>query len=178
MKPKKEDKKVSRQGLRSTTDDDRNLTEESSDEQGDLDNTLTEKSREGETTSMLRTGGQEVKAEHSNQKITGIIARKLDDLEKRVKKMMEEDRKRREKLDIDKEKNLQKKLAGMEARVNRSLEITTGITQTLEERNTRIEVQFNRLEAQQTRMMERLNTEELPRATRTSNISMCSQNFL
>ena len=127
MKPKKEDKKMSRQGLRSTKDD-RNVTEEPSDEQGDLDNTLTEMSREGETTSMLRPGGQEVEAEHSNQKITGIIARKSDDLEKRVKKMMEEEKKRREKLDIDKEKNLQKKLAGMEAGVNRSLEITTGIT--------------------------------------------------
>ena len=177
MKPKKEDKKMSRQGLRSTKDDDRNVTEEPSDEQGDLDNTLTEMSREGETTSMLRPGGQEVEAVHSNKKITGIIARKLDDLEKRVKKMMEEENKRREKLDTDKEKNLQKKLAGMEAGVNRSLEITTGITQTLEERNTRIEAQVNRLEAQQTRMMERLNTEELPGATRTSNIKYVLPEF-
>ena len=43
--------------------------------------------------------------------------------------------------------------------VNQSLENTTGITQTLEARNTRIEAQFSRLELQQTRMMERLNTE-------------------
>ena len=66
---------MSRQELRSTKDDDRNVTEESSEEQGDLDNTLTEMSREGETTSMLRPGGQEMEAEHSNQRITEIIPR-------------------------------------------------------------------------------------------------------
>ena len=48
----------------------------------------------------------------------------------------------------------------MEAGINQSLEVTTGITQALEERNNRIETQFGRIEAQQTRIMERLNAEE------------------
>ena len=56
--------------------------------------------------------------------------------------------------------NLQKKLATMEAGVNRSLEVATEITQALEERSNRIETQFNRLEARQTRIMERMNAEE------------------
>ena len=48
----------------------------------------------------------------------------------------------------------------MEAGINRSLKVATGITQTLEERNNRIEAQFGRLEAQQTRIIERMNSEE------------------
>ena len=48
----------------------------------------------------------------------------------------------------------------MEAGVNRSLEVATEITQALEERSNRIETQFNRLKAQQTRIMERINSEE------------------
>ena len=48
----------------------------------------------------------------------------------------------------------------MEAGINQSLEVTTGITLALEERNSRIETQFGRLEAQQTRIMERLTAEE------------------
>ena len=47
----------------------------------------------------------------------------------------------------------------MEAGINRSLEDATEITQALEERNNRIETQFGRLEAQQTRIIERLNAE-------------------
>ena len=96
--------------------------------------------------------------------------------------MMEEERKRREKTEVEKERNLQKKLAMMETGVNQSLQITNEVTQTLEERNTRIEAQFSRLQAQQTRIMERLNTEgprreDLLGANRASNIKYVLPEF-
>ena len=96
-------------------------------------------------------------AGHNSQGITKLITRKLENLEKRVKKMMEKEKKLREKLEIDKEEF--KKKTSFDRNRSQSLEMTTGITQTLDKRNTRIEAQFSRLEAQQTRIMERLNTE-------------------
>ena len=44
--------------------------------------------------------------------------------------------------------------------INRSLEVATEITQAIEERNNQIKTQFGKLEAQQTRIMERINAEE------------------
>ena len=123
-----------------------------------------------------------MEAGNSNQGTTELITRKLEDLEKSVKKMIEEEKKRREKLELDKDKNLQKKLAIMETGVNRSLEITAGITQILEERNARMEAQFSRLVAQPSRMMERLNAEDSRRdkslgANRISNIKYVLPEF-
>ena len=111
-----------------------------------------------------------------------MITRKLEELEKRVKKMMEEKRKRKKKTEVDKERNLQKKLAMIDTGVSRSLGMTIELTPTLEERNTRIEAQINRLEAQQTRIMERLNTEgpreeDLPEANRAFNIKYVLPEF-
>ena len=83
------------------------------------------------------------------------LVRKFENLEKKVRKMLDEDKKRREKQEAEKEKNLQKRLTTMGAGINQSLEVTTGITQALEERNNRIETQFSRIEAQQTRIMDR-----------------------
>ena len=53
--------------------------------------------------------------------------------------MLEEERKRKEKLETERDRGLQKKLVTMEAGINRSLEAATEITQALEERNNRIE---------------------------------------
>ena len=88
------------------------------------------------------------------------IAKKIEELEKRVKQVINEKMRRRGKLEAKKDKNLQKKLIRMEAGINRLLEITTEVTQTLEEKSTRIEGQFSRLEAQQTRIIETINVEE------------------
>ena len=88
------------------------------------------------------------------------LIRKFENLEKKVRKMLDEEKKIREKQEAEKEKNLQKRLTTMEAEINQSLEVTTGITQALEERNNRIEMQFGRIEAQQTKIKERLNVEE------------------
>ena len=73
--------------------------------------------------------------------------------------MVEEERKRTEKLETERDKGLQKKLVTMETGINRSLEAATEIAEALEERNNRVETQFGRLEAQQTRIMEILNAE-------------------
>ena len=73
---------------------------------------------------------------------------------------------------MEKEKKLQIKLSQMETGINRSIEVTTGITHSMEERNQRIEAQFNRLEAQKTRLIERINSGEgLGGETRNNNHS-------
>ena len=70
--------------------------------------------------------------------------------------MIDEEKKRKEKMEIERDRNIPKKLTTMEAGINRSLEVTAEVTQTLEERSARIESQFSRLEAQQTRILERV----------------------
>ena len=176
---------MSRQGLRSTRNEEKILEEESnidSPEIDELDITLTEMPREKEATSSIRQRGQEMDVGQSSLGTTETITRKLEELEKRMKRLIDEEKKRREKTEADKERNLQKKLVMMETGVNRSLEITTEITRTLEERNNRMDAQFSRLEAQQTRMMERLNTEgprreDLLTANRASNIKYVLPEF-
>ena len=76
------------------------------------------------------------------------IAKKLEELEKRGpenggqrKKKGAEDGKRERKKSA-------KKLTTMEAGISRLLEITAEVTQTLEQRSTKIEAQLSRLEAQ------------------------------
>ena len=56
------------------------------------------------------------------------MAKKLKDLEKRVKQTLDEERKKRERQDTEKDRNLQKKLVTLEAGISRSLEVATGIT--------------------------------------------------
>ena len=85
----------------------------------------------------MRQGGQEMDARQSSLGTRETFTRKLEELEMRIKKVIEGEKKRREKTEADKERNLQKKLAMIEKGVSRSLEITTEITQTLEERNNR-----------------------------------------
>ena len=53
-----------------------------------------------------------------------------------------------------------KKLTTMEVSINRSLGTTAEVPQNLEERSTRIEAPFSRLETQQSRILERVNAEE------------------
>ena len=53
--------------------------------------------------------------------------------------MLGDERRRREKQEAEKDESLQNKLVLIEAGINRSLEVTTGISQALEERNKRIE---------------------------------------
>ena len=81
----------------------------------------------------------------------------------------------REKQETEKEKKLQIKLNQMETGISRSIEVTTAITHSMEERNQQIEVQFNRLEVQQTRIIKRINageglTKEMKSNNRSSNI--------
>ena len=136
---------MSRQGLRSVTGN--NYRE-------DLDRTLTEVQEIRRSLSTMEQGEHSTDRSHENEQLSESLTKKLEDLEKRVKKMLEDERKRKEKLDSENEKNFQKKLSTMEAGIDRSLEVATGITQTLEKRNNRIEAQFGRLEAQPTRIME------------------------
>ena len=89
---------------------------------------------------------------HRGEEFSEAMTRKLVESEKRVKKVFNDERNRREKLEAEKDKGLQKRLVTIEAGV-------TGVKQTLEERDSRIEIQFAILEAQQTRIMERLNAE-------------------
>ena len=138
-----------RQGLRSAASNTERVPE-------DLDRTLTETSENREEESNMDLGGQTT---HRGEEFSEAMTRKLDELEKRVKKMFDDERKRREKLEAEKDKGLQKRLVTIEAGINRSLQAATGVTQALEERDSRIEIQFGRLEAQQTRIMERLNAE-------------------
>ena len=70
----------------------------------------------------------------------------------------------------------------MEAGISRSLEVATGITQALEEENNRMEMQFNRLEAQQTRIIERIYSdggrrEEVKSLERNSSIKYILPEF-
>ena len=121
---------MSRQGLRSAT---------GNNDQEDLDRTLTEVPEIRRSLSTVEKGGHSTDRSHGNEEHSESLTRKLEDLEKRVKKMLEDERKEK---------------------LNRSLEVATGITQTLEERNNRIEAQFGILEAQKTRIMKRINSEE------------------
>ena len=127
-------------------------------------------------------GGQAINWSQGSEGLFESVTRKLEDLEKRLKKMLDEERKRRETKESQKDRNLQKKLVTMEAGINRSLEVATGITQALEERNNRIETQFSRLESQQSRIMERINAErdrreEIRGPERSSNIKYILPEF-
>ena len=154
---------MSRQGLRSSRAEDNIPREEPAEEnteQNELDQTIVEVPEENRSTSSMDLGGHTTKRKQTIEGPPESIMKKLEELERRVKRMVEEERKRKEKQEAEKDKDLQRKLTRMEAGINRSLEITTEVTQTLEERSTRIEAQFSRLEAQQTRIMERMNAEE------------------
>ena len=105
-------------------------------------------------------GGHKARGGYGNENLSESLTRKFEDLEKKVKKMLDVERKRREKQEAEHYKSLQKKLVTMETGINRLLEVVTGITQAPEERNSRIETQFGKLEAQQTRIMERINAEK------------------
>ena len=144
---------MSRQGLRSATSG-------GDQSQEDLDRNLTETQENRGSSSSMDLGGHAINRSQEIEEPSESLTKKFEDLERRVKKMLEDERKRKEKLELEKERNLQKELSTMEAGINRSLEVASGITQTLEERNNRIEAQFGRLEAQQTRIMERINSEE------------------
>ena len=69
--------------------------------------------------------------------------RKLDELEKRVEKLLETERKYREKQEIEKVKKLHIIINQMETRINRSIEVTNRITHSMKERDQWIDAQFN-----------------------------------
>ena len=138
---------MSRQGLRSGTSG-------SDHGQEDLDRTLPEAQGDWEVLSTMDIGGQ------GGEDFAESLVRKFENLEKKVRKMFDAEKKRREKQEAEKEKNLQKRLTTMEAGINQSLEVTTGITQALDKRNNSIKTQFGRIKAQQTRIMGRINAEE------------------
>ena len=50
------------------------------------------------------------------------LVRRFENLEKKVRKMLDEEKKRREKQEAEKDKNLQKRLTTMEAGINQALE--------------------------------------------------------
>ena len=163
---------MSRQNLRSSRTGEKHASGESSQDemdQSELNRTIIEKPVIREITNLPGTGGLETNMESQEANTSDTINRKLEELEKRVKKLLETERKHREKQEMEKEKKLQIKLSQMETGINRSIEVTTGITHSMEERNQRIEAQFNRLEAQQTRLIERINSGEVMRGETRSN---------
>ena len=164
---------MSRQNLRSSKLGEKIVSGESSQEEMDvqeLDQTMVEKPTIREMRNLPGAGGLTMETLSQETNTSDSMSRKLDELEKRVKKLLETERKYREKQEIEKEKKLQVKLNQMETGINRSIEVTNGITHSMEERQQRIDAQFNRLEAQQTRIIERINAGEgLREESRSSN---------
>ena len=144
---------MSRQGLRSAMTED---TMDSDTDREELNLTMVETQSDNNPTSNPDSGGQGTNKKLATEGLPTSIAKKLEELEKRVKRMIDEEKKRKEKMEIERDRNIPKKLTTMEAGINRSLEVTAEVTQTLEERSARIESQFSRLEAQQTRILERV----------------------
>ena len=62
--------------------------------------------------------GHVVNRSHGSQELSDSLAKKIEDLEKRVKKMPEKERKKRERQDTEEERNSQKKLVTMEAGIS------------------------------------------------------------
>ena len=148
---------MSRQGLRSSRIDE---TMDIDTEREELDQTIVEVQEESNPTNNQDLGGQGINKKIAMGGLPTSMAKRLEELEKRVKRMMDEERKRIEKMETERDRNIQKKLTTMEAGINRSLEVTAEVTQALEERSARIESRFNRLEAQQTRILERVHAED------------------
>ena len=144
-------------------------------DQSELNRIIIEKPVIKEIINFPGAGGLVMDMESQEANTSDSSNRKSEELEKRVKKLLETERKHREKQEIEKEKKLQIELNQMETRISRSIEVTTGITHSMEERNHRIEAQFNRLEVQQTRIIERINAgERLREEIRSNN---CSSNI-
>ena len=129
-------------------------------DESELDRTIIERLIIKEIIDFPGAGGPARDVESQEANTSDSIDRKLEELEKRVKKLLETERKHREKQETEKEKKLQIKLNQMETGNSRSIEVATGITHSMEERNQRIEAQFNLLEAQQTRIIEITNAGE------------------
>ena len=91
---------MSRQGLQSAT----NGNDQS---QEDLDRTLVEIRETRGSSSNMDSEGYAVNRSQGNEELSDSLAKKLEELEKRVKKMLEEERKKRERQDTEKERNLQ-----------------------------------------------------------------------
>ena len=136
----------------------------------ELDQTIVEKPTIREIRNLPGVGGLTMNTLSQETNTSDSMSRKLDELEKRVKKRLVTVRKYREKQEIEKEKKLKIKLSQMETGITPSIEVTNGITHSMEERHQRIDAQFNRLEAQQTRIIERINAGEgLREKSRSSN---------
>ena len=91
---------MSRQGLRSATSG-------NDQSQEDLDRTLVEIQETRGSSSNMNSEGHVVNRSHGSEELSDSLAKKLEELEKRVKKILEEERKKRERQDTEKERNLQ-----------------------------------------------------------------------
>ena len=129
-------------------------------ERRDLDRTIVviQDGRESKRHSDL--GGHTANPRETMEGLPDAITKKLEELERKVKNMVNEEKKRKEKMEAERDRVLQKKLTTIETSINRSMEITAQVTETLEERSTRIETQFSRLETQQSRILERVNAKK------------------
>ena len=85
----------------------------------DLDRTLTETQTNRDSSRTIDQGGNMTDGSHGEKELPESLTRKFKDLEKRVMKMLDNERKRREKQETEKDRGLQKKLVTMEAEINR-----------------------------------------------------------
>lgn len=85
------------------------------------------------------------------------INRRLEELEQRTQRILEEERNYREQQVAERDRQLQARMDALESSVDRSLEATMHLTQGLEERESRIQAQVNRLETAQARVAERFS---------------------
>ena len=102
------------------------MTEDTMDSDTDreeLNLTMVETQSDNNPTSNPDSGGQGTNKKLATEGLPTSIAKKLEELEKRVKRMIDEEKKR-EKMETEKDRNIQKKLTTMEAGINRSLEVT------------------------------------------------------
>lgn len=120
----------------------------------DSDTTLTN------ITPELPSETQTDAAETSNsEQIWVSINRRIEELEQRTQRLLEEERRVRNAQAKEREGQWQARIASVEENVNRSMEATGNVTYSLEERELQMQAQINRLEQAQTRVAERLSSE-------------------
>lgn len=91
-----------------------------------------------------------------SEQMWGLINRRLEELEQKTRKIMEEDRRYYEQQMLEKDQQIQRRIEALESSMSRTLEVTNNVTQCLEERENRIQAQVDRLETAHTRVAERV----------------------
>lgn len=94
--------------------------------------------------------------EQSSEQMWILINQRLDELEKRTQRILAEEAKHREQQIAEKDKALQAKLKALETSISRSLEASTSVTQSMEDREIRMQAQINQLETGHARVAERI----------------------